>query len=290
MTDKIKHWLVRGDTHGVFTWMLNGCLDSYKPEETAIIVVGDCGFNFYLNKTDTRTKKEVNIRGYRLYCVHGNHEARPQTIPNMKLIYDEDVQGYVYLEEDFPNIRYFGDWGFYTINEYKCLVIGGAYSVDKNWRLVRAGLTEENNNPKKSGWFADEQLSKEEIITCQAWINYLYYNDKNNFDFVFTHTCPYSWRPTDKFLSFIDQSTVDTSMEEFLEDVKKKIKISKAWLWGHYHDDRIEAPHAEMYFNDMEELNVIANRWEEYDNGKELDWYLVKSPLFRDREKEYKND
>lgn len=25
------------DTHGVFTWMDNGCLDKYIPEETAIL-------------------------------------------------------------------------------------------------------------------------------------------------------------------------------------------------------------------------------------------------------------
>ena len=30
----IKNWLVRGDTHGNFFWMTNGCLDNYIPEET----------------------------------------------------------------------------------------------------------------------------------------------------------------------------------------------------------------------------------------------------------------
>ena len=61
----IKQWLIRGDCHGQFTW-----LDPRKytnPEETAIIILGDAGFNFYLSKTDTRLKKEteniVTVRG-----------------------------------------------------------------------------------------------------------------------------------------------------------------------------------------------------------------------------------
>ena len=56
----IQNWLVRGDTHGQFAWMNNGCLDNYKPEETAIIILGDAGFNYYLNKYDDRKKAEVN--------------------------------------------------------------------------------------------------------------------------------------------------------------------------------------------------------------------------------------
>ena len=87
----ITNWLVRGDTHGQFTWMNNGCLDNYKPGETAIIILGDAGFNYYLNKYDDKKKAEVNARGYRFYCVRGNHEARPQdTSCGYDIIYDEE--------------------------------------------------------------------------------------------------------------------------------------------------------------------------------------------------------
>ena len=75
----IQNWLIRGDCHGNFTW-IDKQLASYKPEETAVIVLGDVGFNFYLNKRDARIKKEVNAKGYRIYCLRGNHEARPQDI------------------------------------------------------------------------------------------------------------------------------------------------------------------------------------------------------------------
>ena len=90
----IKNWLVRGDCHGQFTWMDNGCLDKYEPEETAIIVLGDCGFDFYLNKTDTRKKREIDAKGYYIYWLRGNHEARPSDIPDYDIISDpKDTDG-----------------------------------------------------------------------------------------------------------------------------------------------------------------------------------------------------
>lgn len=275
----IKNWLVRGDTHGNFLWMTNGCLDKYKPEETAIIILGDAGFNFYLNKTDARKKKEVNQRGYTFYCVRGNHEERPHNLSNIKIVYDPEVSGLVYIEEEYPNIKYLADWGGYKINGYKCLVIGGAYSVDKAWRLANADMTEETNDPHKSGWFNEEQLSEVEMNACSTWLEHMKEINENYFDFVLTHTCPKSFQPVDKFLPFIDQSTVDTRMEDWMEKIKEQITFG-VWLFGHYHDDRIEAPHVEMYYNDIEELNTIAKRWENYDETGHLDWWLVKSPLF----------
>ena len=274
----ITNWLVRGDTHGQFTWMSNGCLDMYKPEETAIIILGDAGFNYYLNKYDDGKKAEINARGYRFYCVRGNHEARPQdTSCGYGLIYDADVRGEVYVQAEYPNIRFFKDWGEYYIGHYWVAVIGGAYSVDKWWRLARAGVQNETdwgyNNPKKTGWFPNEQLSAEEMDKAEGELQ------GGLFNFVFTHTCPRKWQPTDLFLGSIDQSTVDSSMENWMNILEEKITWG-IWLFGHYHCDRIERPHVEQFYNDIESLDAIYHRWLEYDNGQELPWWIKKSPNF----------
>ena len=272
----IKNWLVRGDTHGNFNWIPTN-LNNYKPEETAIIILGDAGFNFYLNKTDERKKKEVNDLHYIIYCVRGNHEARPSDISRMLEVFDPEVNGYVYLQNDYPYIRYFKDYGIYNIDGYTIGIIGGAYSVDKWYRLARVGVQNKMDydyyNSKKTGWFPNEQLTEKEMEAA----TFLFSGKK--LDFVMTHTCPYSWRPTDLFLSGVDQSSVDNTMELWMDELKDKFQWN-IWLFGHYHADRIERPHVEMYFNDIEELEVIYDRWRQYDNNGTLPWWITKSPNF----------
>ena len=258
--------------------MTNGCLNNYNPEETAIIILGDAGFDFFLNTSDKHKKKEVDARGYYIYWLRGNHEARPQDVPGYEKIFDENVHGTVYCDPRFPHLRAFLDYGFYDINGYTCLIIGGAYSVDKYYRLEHAMLTEETNNPKKSGWFNNEQLTKEEMNDCLQQVK-LFNATGKTVDFIMTHTCPYSYQPRDMFLSFIDQSKVDDSMEKWLDEIRTSINW-KYWLFGHYHADRIELPYVEQYFNDIEELNEIAYRWYVYDETGELNWWISKSPNF----------
>ena len=257
--------------------MCNGCLDNYDPKETAIIILGDAGFNFYLSQTDDKLKKEVNDLGYTIYCVRGNHEARPQDIPEMLEVFDPEVNGYVYLQNSYPYIRYFKDYGIYNINGYNVGIIGGAYSVDKWYRLSCCGIKDEFDsnyfNSKRTGWFYNEQLSSEEMNAASN----LFLN--KDFDFIMSHTCPYSWRPVDMFLPQVDQSTVDSSMELWLDKLKDQCNWN-IWIFGHYHNGRAERPHVEMYYRDIEELEVIYDRWRRYDTTKKLDWWIRKSPNF----------
>jgi 3-oxoacid CoA-transferase subunit A len=96
---------------------------------------------------------------------------------------------------------------------------------------------------------------------------------------VLSHTCPISWEPTDLFLNCIDQSTVDKSTEVWMEKIKDIFKW-QIWCFGHFHADRIERPHVEMFFNDIEELDAVWLRWHKYRTDGELDWWLDKSPNF----------
>ena len=199
---------------------------------------------------------------FRIYCVRGNHDARPQNVSDMKLIYDEDVQGEVYMQGRWPQIRYFKDWDIYTIGQFKAAVIGGAYSVDKWYRL-------QNNYV----WFKDELLTEEEMISCTQELT------NAEVDFVFTHTCPICWEPRDLFLNSIDQSQVDKSMELFLEEIAKCFNW-KIFCFGHFHADRIERPYVEQFYRDTENIDDLWLRWKNYEETGELDWWLDKSPSF----------
>lgn len=247
-----------------------------KPEETAIIILGDAGLNFYLNNTDKKYKKLLNSQGYHIYCVRGNHEERPENIPGMILVEDIDVDNFVWLEEAYPNIRYFVDGNIYNINGKNALVIGGAYSVDKWFRLARAGYSKdeaETANPKKCGWFKSELLTADEMDAITEKIV------GERFDFVLSHTCPLSWEPNDLFLNGIDQNQVDKSMEIWMDKLLNTIDW-RVWLFGHYHADRIERPFVEQMYMDYENIETIWNRW--YDECTyEKEWWLPKSPWMK---------
>jgi hypothetical protein len=77
-----------------------------------------------------------------------NHEQRPQSIAG----YTETLWhgGTVFMEPEFPNLLFAKDGEIYDFDGRKCIVIGGAYSVDKFFRLAR-GLN----------WWEDEQPSDE---------------------------------------------------------------------------------------------------------------------------------
>ena len=114
-----------------------------------LILLGDVGLNYYgNNQGDRKRKKLLNSAGVPILCIHGNHEERPYNIPSYK-----DVSwhgGSVYVEEDFPNLLFAKDGEIYDLDGKKAIVIGGAYSVDKFYRL--------RNN---MNWFPDEQPSAE---------------------------------------------------------------------------------------------------------------------------------
>ena len=238
----IKNVILTGDTHGGMAAAerinnINRNMQDYKPEETAIIILGDAGLNFWLNNTDKKYKKLIQALGYHIYCVRGNHEERPENL-GYEVVFDEEVKGKVYADPHFDHIHYFMDGGEYTINGYSVLTIGGAYSVDKWYRLARAGYAPgeaETANPKKCGWFKDELLTAEEMEAIANKVA------NKEYDFVFSHTCPVSWEPTDLFLGGIDQSKVDKSMEVWMDKLKDHIDWG-VWCFGHYHADRVERP------------------------------------------------
>ena len=256
------NWYITGDKHGNFADLISIYYEILENPDNAIIVLGDAGINYYLNKKDDKIKESLNSFGCQWYFVYGNHEARPCNVHNMEFTYDLNVDGDVYYEPAYPHLHYFKDFGIYNIDGLRVAVIGGAYSVDKYYRLEH-----------RFQWFVDEELTDEEMDRCAALMK------GQRFDLVLTHTCPLAYEPRDLFLSFIDQSTVSKRMEKSLDKIKDSVDWN-IWLFGHFHADRIEAPHVEQYYHDIEELDKIVERWKRYDETGELDWWLTKSPNF----------
>ena len=74
-------------------------------------------------------------------------------------------------------------------------------------------------------------------------------------DIVLSHTCPVNVEPRHLFLSMIDQSTVDKSMENYLQYIADNLKFKK-WYFGHFHANRVLC-NAEILYEEIKELGSI---------------------------------
>lgn len=64
----------------------------------------------------------------------------------------------------------------------------------------------------------------ESVLASRSW----------QVDIVLSHTTPLSLEPREAFLPFIDQSTVDTSTEEWLDGIERRLAYER-WYAGHFH-------------------------------------------------------
>ena len=189
-------------------------------KDDILIILGDAGINYHGTPKDNRTKQQLSELPITLFCIHGNHEMRPESISTYKEI--DWHGGKAYAEPEYPSILFAKDGETYELNGKQCIAIGGAYSVDKYHRLA--------NN---WGWWADEQPSEE----IKAVIEQRLKSENQNIDIVLSHTCPMKYIPREMFLSFIDPSSVDSTTEEWLDKIEGKLTYSR-WYCGHYHTDK----------------------------------------------------
>jgi 3-oxoacid CoA-transferase subunit A len=258
---------LHGDKNTVRNFYNNHIKNTPKEqEENWMICLGDFGALYSFDYRDRNFKREMSKYPFKYFVIRGNHEARASVrqVAEPDLWEEVEVFGNKCLRQPaYPNIYYArDDGGIYNINGRKTLVIPGAYSVDKHYRLMRGWA-----------WFPDEQLAGHERLAL------LLDAENQHFDFVFSHTCPYRYMPTDLFLGCVDQNTVDNTMEYWMDTLHDSIEFNH-WCWGHFHDDRIEAPYCEMFFRDVESIEDVEARWARYHETGELDWWLSKSPNF----------
>ena len=214
-----------GDIHGDPERVVQFCL-SMKPRRTdTIILLGDVAANYTGGHRDEWVKQTLEKLKLNILCIHGNHEMRPSTIESYKL--KEWCGGMAWYEEAYPHLLFAKDGEIYTIEGKSYLAIGGAYSVDKSYRIAR-----------NYGWGADEQPNEEIKRYVESQIDRV-----KRVDYVLSHTCPFKYEHREAFLNFIDQSTVDDSTEQWLDKIDDTLEY-KLWFCGHWHiDKRIDKMH-----------------------------------------------
>ena len=224
-----------GDTHRDFDRIFDFCADNDTTTDDVLIILGDAGINLFLDESDRELKKVLSTLEVTLFCIHGNHEERPFMIDSY--IEKEWNGGVVYYEEEFPNLLFAKDGEIYDLEGRKAIAIGGAYSVDKFYRLSG-----------HAPWFPTEQPTDELMDYVERALDRVGWK----VDAVLSHTVPLKYEPTEEFLDTIDQSTVDKTTEEWLDAIEDRLDYER-WYCGHYHCckkiDRIT-----IMFEDFEEL------------------------------------
>ena len=232
---------ITGDIHGV-PWRIYKFAKKFKlTTDDTIVILGDVGANYFGNERDTQMKNALSKHPVTILCIHGNHEMRPWEAGGYHL--KEWKGGMVYVEDKHPNLLFAKDGEIYNIDGYRCMPIGGAYSVDVYYRL-RMG----------SGWWASEQPTQaiKDFVEKQL--------AENEIDIIFSHTCPAKYEPIETYLPYVNQKDVDKSTEQWLDIIEDRYTYT-AWFCGHWHiDKRIDKIH--FLFNSWEMLEPKESRYE----------------------------
>ena len=222
---------ITGDTHGEFARIIKFAEENGLSSDDIIIVLGDAGINFFGFWKDRRLKKKLAKQlPATLLCIHGNHEKRPEKLKAYQKV--PWMGGMAYIEPEFPRLVFARDGEIYDLEGIKTMAMGGAVSIDKEWRLA---------NPDHKGrvfWWPDEQPSDE----IKARIKTRLEQEKWRIDVVLSHTCPLEsnglpiWR-TFELEARSEGPKIhqhDFRTEEFLGEIEARLDYKK-WFFGHFH-------------------------------------------------------
>ena len=227
-------YYITGDCHAHFEkliWLAR--FNKKLGKEDVIILLGDVGLNYFGADKDRENKKILADFPNYFLCVHGNHEERSYHIQTYRTQIWRG--GEVYYEPEFQNIVFAKDGEIYDFDGKKAIVIGGAYSRDKEYRIL-TGLP----------WFPDEQPDDKVKSQVENKLNEVDWK----IDYVFSHTCPLVYRPSQE--SVINFEKIDLSTEEWMDEIAKKLDYSQ-WYFGHYHDN-IQYMDAQLLYEEIKEL------------------------------------
>ena len=230
-------YYITGDTHGDFTRIERFCERFHPTRDDVMIILGDAGFNYYGGKRDQRVKQRKAEMPITIFSIHGNHEMRPGKIPSYHL--QQWHGGMVFVEDAYPSLLFAVDGEVFDMGGLQTIAIGGAYSVDKYYRLMNGW-----------NWWPDEQPTPEMKKGIEKCLDYQHWK----VDVVLSHTVPLKYEPVEVFLPQIDQSQVDKSTETWLDSIEDLLAY-RHWYAGHYHTEK-EIDRLTLLFESIRELKA----------------------------------
>ena len=184
------------------------------------IILGDGGFLWPGNKAgDIANYRELSSRPFPILCVIGNHEPvlGLSDLPELDIGIGEKV---IVINKNKPFTAYLKRGKVYHIENHSFLVLGGALSIDKEYR--RPGLS----------WWEKEYWTGNEKAEVFSLLE-----RENSFDYVLSHTGP--GRINEAAFSFLRNThgpKFFDDVAELNEKIDERIK-TKQWFCGHWHKD-----------------------------------------------------
>lgn len=147
--------LMAGDTHGDFHHLHYLLKVAQEEGCDRIFVVGDFGWWAHMESGVSflaQVDLAAALKGIRIYWLDGNHDK----ISDLYQHYSDpkylDPEGFI---QTHPYLHYAPRGHRWTWDGVTFIALGGAYSVDKDWRIK--GL--EQSSGSQMYWFPEEQMS-----------------------------------------------------------------------------------------------------------------------------------
>ena len=216
---------ITGDTHGEEFRFTDEAMpgQSLWTKDDKLVVAGDFGFVFRDEKKSLSERNKLNTlarKPYEILFVDGNHEGFDYLCQ-----YPEELRYGAPVRRIRDNIFWLQRGYLYTIEEKTFFVMGGAYSMDKAFRLSYQELCGEKI------WFGQELPTAEEYRRAIDTLE----TAQKKVDYIVTHTAPASIIP--RLIGRIPDPH-DAELTGFLDWVYHEVSFQK-WFFGHFHEDRI---------------------------------------------------
>ena len=214
---------VTGDTHGEegrFSAELMPEQSGWK-EDDKLIIAGDFGYVFEGEQRVLSEKNKLNAlskKNFEILFVDGNHEGF-----DYLLNYPEEERYGAPVRRIRNNIFWLQRGFVYTIEGMRVFVMGGAYSMDKAFRMKYQEICGQKI------WFEQELPNASEYRRAIENLR----ASNMEVDYIITHTAPKSiiYRLIGR-----TPDMHDAELTGFLDWVYHEVKFKK-WYFGHFHED-----------------------------------------------------
>ena len=213
--------LMAGDTHGDASHVRHLLSVAQLQRCDRIFVLGDFGYwehtgegRNFLNRVDIH----ADLKDIPIYFLDGNHDKTSLLLENYdKSTQFQDGEGFLLVRE---YVRYARRGLTWIWDDVEFIALGGAYSVDKQWRLDQEAKT----GKPESLWFPEEEMTDEEMNEILEEL------DGRSVDVMLAHDKPRSSNP-------------DWNRKDFLECLPNQDRLQAAvqalrpvlYLHGHLH-------------------------------------------------------